>query len=428
VNQLIDDIIENKTKTAYRIGTLVIHKDENVDNKVVFNIVDGQQRCLTLSLIAHAILKNKNDILQNIKKKENFTNYSPRLLNLKFSNDITKYNIQNNYKEIERRVREFDENVIEFFFNKCELVQVVLFEISEAFQFFDSQNTRGKDLEPHDLLKAFHLREMAHLSTEEKLKSVATWESTETKELAELFAIYLFRIKNWSKGYSARYFTKDDVDMFKGISIEEPMSYPFIKLFQIGHFYTENYNKDGNRKIDGQQFDFPFQLDQLILNGKRFFEMIEHYRIMVEKIINTQSNTIDHDLLSDSDINNYKIQRIFKTLSEYEGRNRIGDKYIRMLFDCCLIYYLDKFGIQNISNAIEKFFIWSYTLRLQMQAVQIASVDNYAVGNENLFKIILEAIHHKEIGNIKLEQIHENRSTKTDNILDLFKELFYYEQ
>jgi hypothetical protein len=33
-------------------------------------------------------------------------------------------------------------------------------KVEEAFQLFDSQNTRGKELDPHDLLKAYHLREM----------------------------------------------------------------------------------------------------------------------------------------------------------------------------------------------------------------------------------------------------------------------------
>lgn len=32
--------------------------------------------------------------------------------------------------------------------------------IEEAFQLFDSQNMRGRALDPHDLLKAYHLRAM----------------------------------------------------------------------------------------------------------------------------------------------------------------------------------------------------------------------------------------------------------------------------
>lgn len=53
VNQLIDDILVNTDKSSYRIGTLVLHHD--ADDK--YNIVDGQQRTITLTLIALALIK-----------------------------------------------------------------------------------------------------------------------------------------------------------------------------------------------------------------------------------------------------------------------------------------------------------------------------------------------------------------------------------
>jgi hypothetical protein len=283
VNQLIDDILLHKEKSAYRLGTLVIHKE-----KEIFNIVDGQQRSLTLTLIAYAIIENRTDILQKINPKEDIINYIPKLLNLSFTNDISKFNIQNNYKEIKRRIREFDKESIFFFFFKCELVQIILSDISEAFQFFDSQNSRGKDLEPHDLLKAFHLREMAHLSTEEKQKSVLNWELMETGELSNLFSLYLYRIRNWSKGYPARYFTKDEVDVFKGISPNIQEDYPFAQSFRIVHHYTDNYKNSYHRNIDKNEFEYPFQIDQTIINGKRFFEMIAHYKKVIDNVKSNQ--------------------------------------------------------------------------------------------------------------------------------------------
>lgn len=279
VNQLIDDILLYKDKSAYRLGTLVVHK-ENENDKL--NIVDGQQRTITLTLIADALIKGEK--LKNIKGLADFTT---DLVNLPFSNDISKSNIQNNYKVIERRVNEFDENATLFFFNKCELVEVILTDISEAFQFFDSQNARGKDLEPHDLLKAFHLREMNKSSTEaERLATVESWEAMDTNKLSEMFALYLYRIRNWSKGRSARYFTKNEVDIFKGISPEVQEDYPFAKIFRIAHYYTENYNRSYHKSIDKNKFDYPFQIDQTIINGKRFFEMVAYYDRLIDEITN----------------------------------------------------------------------------------------------------------------------------------------------
>ncbi|GAT63649.1 DUF262 domain-containing protein [Paludibacter jiangxiensis] len=408
VNQLIDDIQCHTDKSAYRLGTVVIHQ-ETVDNLTALNIVDGQQRTITLLLIVMALIRN-----QKLEKIKGLADYQTNLSALEFSNDITIANIQNNYRVIERRINEFDEATILFFFNKCQLVQVTLNEISEAFQFFDSQNARGKDLEPHDLLKAYHLREMNSSSTEAERKQVVEkWEEMDTENLSKLFAQYLFRIRNWSKGASARYFSKNDVDVFKGVSPEVTEDYPFTKMYRIAHYYTEEYNQSMHRNIQQKNFTFPFQLDQTIINGKRFFEMIGYYDGLIKHIKEKQlSSTI-------------------LTMKNSQGYYRTGDKYVRNLFYCGLIYYIDKFGEKELDKAIDKIFIWAFTLRLKLYSVGIDSVDNYALNRAHsrvqLFKCIREAIRPNEILNIKLEVLTEKKSTKTDTIEAFFKEQKYYE-
>jgi hypothetical protein len=427
VNQLIDDILIHKEKSEYRLGTLVLHNHDGV-----FDIVDGQQRTITLTLIAHAIIQKQGKTKEEEKALKNF---DLKRLNLSFANDISKANIQNNFKQIERRIADFDEKLIWFFLEKCTLVKVVLSDISEAFQFFDSQNARGKDLEPHDLLKAFHLREMNNFSTEEeRKKTVEKWESMDTAKLSKLFSQYLFRIRNWSKGHSARYFSKDDVDIFKGVSPDIKENYPFEAMLRIAHFYVEEYNISFHRNIDKNIINFPFQIDETIINGKRFFEMIEHYQIMIDSIKSKEMSE------------KYHILNLIKT---YDGSFRTGDKYIRNLFYCGLIYYIDKFvereleydeqkkeyyykfNDRNLSKAIEKIFVWAYSLRLKLQAVGLDSVDNYALNQGHsqiqLFKIIKEAIKPHEILNLQLETLKENKSSKTEKIVEQFKNLNYYE-
>lgn len=409
VNQLIDDILLHKEKSEYRLGTLVVH---NYDN--IFDIVDGQQRTITLTLIAYAIAQKQN---KTAEEEKAFKSFAPKLLNLPFANDISKANIQNNYKQIERRIADFDEKSIYFFLEKCTLVEVVLEEISEAFQFFDSQNSRGKDLEPHDLLKAFHLREMNNFSTEEeRKKAVEKWENLDTTKLSELFSQYLFRIRNWSNGHSARYFSKNEVDVFKGVSPNIKENYPFAAMLRIAHFYVEEYNRSYHRSIDKREMTFPFQVDETIINGKRFFEMIEHYQIMIDKVKSEEMS---------------EKYPILETIKTYEGSFRTGDKYIRNLFYCGLIYYIDKFGEKDLSKAIDKIFVWAYSLRLKLQAVGLDSVDNFALNKGHsqiqLFKKIRETIKPSNILNLRLEILNENRSSKTEEIVEEFKKLKYYE-
>ena len=61
VNQLIDDVLLHNDKTAYRLGTVVIHRNGSL------NIVDGQQRLYTLSLITAELLKTEmgKKLMQN---------------------------------------------------------------------------------------------------------------------------------------------------------------------------------------------------------------------------------------------------------------------------------------------------------------------------------------------------------------------------
>lgn len=80
--------------------------------------------------------------------------------------------------------------------NNCELIVVITKDISEAFQFFDSQNARGKALYPHDLLKAYHLREMAGVSEEETEKIVKGWEQVSQSNLANLLATISIASRN----------------------------------------------------------------------------------------------------------------------------------------------------------------------------------------------------------------------------------------
>ena len=117
----------------------------------------------------------------------------------------------------------------------------------------------------------------------------------------------------------------------------------------------------------------------------------------------------------------------FKQLATYGGKNRIGDQYIRTLFECALLYYTDKFGNQDLERVLVKLFIWSYSLRLDLQSVQLASVDNRALEWNSVFSIIREATEPKEIYQMYLERTSEIRFSNAEEIKDLFIKLGYYD-
>lgn len=442
VRQLIEDIIIHKDKSAYRIGTAVMYDDkyENKDKREKsIKIVDGQQRLITMSLIANALksIKNKEEYVTKLLSDKEIT-----ILNQTFNSEITKNNIVINYNEIKREVANFTKDEIRFFFEKCELVCITLFDISEAFQFFDSQNARGKDLDPHDLLKAFHLREMLLLPDIEREKCIKDWENRNDEELSELFSQYLFRVRRWSKRKNGRYLNKSNASIFKGVSLDNKTDYPFAYPLKINNVFTDEFNQHLHRKIDNNLQSYPFQIDQVVINGKRFFEMTAFYQHKIDAIQRTYkvnyikdnngNSLIDKDeflkklqFLNTNSTEN-KSYIILETLATYKGRNRTGDRYVRNLFDCALLYYTDKFGTKDLEKVIIKIFIWSYSLRLNKHSVQLASADNKAIEWNSIFTTIREATEPKEVYQIYLPLIDSIRSSNTDKIEELFTNLNYF--
>ncbi|MGE6104446.1 DUF262 domain-containing protein [Aeromonas veronii] len=168
VNQLIDDVLTHRSKQCYRLGTVVLHRDAlKPSYKGELNIVDGQQRLLTLTLLCSLL--------------DHSCEFSTPLLEHAFASRISINNLEHNAKVIENRLVGLKDDerksLLHFVLNKCELIEVTLDDLSEAFQFFDSQNARGKALAPHDLLKAYHLREMMDATEQaERLHHVSLWE------------------------------------------------------------------------------------------------------------------------------------------------------------------------------------------------------------------------------------------------------------
>lgn len=413
VSQLINDIKRESEKdvSAYRLGTIVLHKEYEKDGANYWlNIVDGQQRTITLFLILKAL------------KEIPTSNFNPN-----FTSEISKENIYNNNQFIEQNIATFDIQTINFLLNKCQVVFFILDDVSEAFQFFDSLNSRGKDLEPHDLLKAYHLREFTQDELPEQAKIIDDWEESDENDdsgenkLSFLFSDVLFRIKNWSMLRSARNFSKNDIGLFKGLNLAKH-HYPHSERLRMINFVV-------NEVKHYHKVDYPFQLSEPIINGKNFFEMIKHYAHLYNNYRQFTSSTSESEIYTLFDdctqlhLNSLS-QSIFNALNYSPNRHRTGDQYIRMMFDCALLFYFDKFGISEINRAIERLFAWAYSLRMHLQAVRLASIDNYAIGQYEglnhgiqVFSIIRNALHPNEVLN-ELQQLKAPRLVNKDDKLN----------
>lgn len=405
VNQLISDLITFRNKKQYRLGTLVLHNNE---------IVDGQQRIITLVLLITQLL----DTLKDEKVKSSYKGIESKVKSfskhISFHNRYSLHNVVENVHIIERRKMDLDQEFLDFLLTKCEFVVVELKSISEAFQFFDSQNARGKDLEAHDLLKAYHLREIVSLSDVDTA-NIDEWQSIPTEFLKDVF-VTIFRAKRWSKGLWARYFTKSYTGVFKGISLTDGKRYPFYQMEIMAHIFSSMYNNDPTRIIDGNHLDYPFNLDDQIINGSRFFDMIRHYMHLYQHIKDLK------DILPEQS----EAGEILRQIDDYDGASRTGDKYVKEMFYTLLLYYIDRFGEEELDKVIPQFFIWSYNIRLRLTAVQLATIDNYATESNSLFIQVYNAQTPYDIINLDIEGVTNKQCSGCEMIKEKFKEYNKY--
>lgn len=374
VIQLLDDLYENiylkKNNAVYRIGSIIIHQKDGINN-----IVDGQQRLVTLSLILHYL--GERDVL---------------LQNEKFDHQISKSNIEFNYQQIENWFRSktiIKEDFLRKIKQSCELVLVTVFNEDEAFQLFDSQNSRGKPLYPHDLLKAFHLREMEKdLHSESEMeKYTEKWEEYIMKEgnpLLEILQEHLFRIRNWTKGKKKYFFTKNDIHEFKGVSLNITKQFRYETSLRILDGAVGNAQNDRLLKNFNISQFFPFQISMPIINGKAFFDYVFHY-------IELKSELFSEDLNKDFFMFNKDY------CFGYYGWWRTGDEKVRNMYENICLHFADRFDVQYLSGTFYKeFYRNSYQLRLVNGSINEISTMNF-YNAQKFFPLIEDSYSPEEL-------------------------------
>ena len=145
--------------------------------------------------------------------------------------------------------------------------------------------------------------------------------------------------------------------------------------------------------------------------------MIKYYG----NIFRTFKSDIDKVVFNSSASNEYiSAYNVLTKLNSYGTKYRIGDVYIRQLFNAILLLYIDKFGFEQIDKAVRKFFCFAYGIRLEKYAVTLAAIDNAAVASE-LIQKIRDANDPYEVINLPYYKI-ENEA---DNADEEIKELYY---
>lgn len=203
ISQLIEDIadhLSNGDQHPYYIGTLVVHKRD--DGR--FEVIDGQQRFTTLSLIA-TYLKNSGLYSMNWFERTNISfecrphssstfdalcmleGKSTETLNQEqYNSDIVKgYNlIAKAFKNLDKREKKIDKQAFcRYLFGQVLIMRVRVPEKTDLNHYFEVMNNRGEQLEKHEVLKAKLMAKLNEKSDEQASKVLnIVWEACANME------------------------------------------------------------------------------------------------------------------------------------------------------------------------------------------------------------------------------------------------------
>lgn len=380
----------------YRVGTVILYRESKAEpcereNDTKYAVVDGQQRLLSFLLLKRCLDPN----------------FTCKLLSAKFSDKVTQKNLHKNYKAIREWFAFASAGMREDFKHAMkkhlEVVVITVDEISEAFQLFDSQNSRGRALYPHDLLKAYHLRVISGKKGEER--AVEEWEAKDPKAIAELFRDYLFPIWHWARRRKCVGFTAADIDLYKGVEPDSEYAYAY------------RVRRTGAR----------YQITEPFPAGRDFFKMVHHYMQMLKDLkqeiaVNPALQKVKEILIASSgrDKKNTLITSA-EELDEALDRQPVGFRHACRLFFCALLCYYDRFGVLD-APAVKRLFTWAMMLRVNMQHLGFASINKYAIGERDpqkdqytnvipVLSMIVSARKHTEISDISLKVDVEPRQS-----------------
>lgn len=176
INQLIQDVLDTQDKHSgnlpmppYYIGTLVVY--ERADGS--FEVIDGQQRFTTLTLLAMCLkrmLASAGNSIQmewfnqpNLtfesrpKSTHTFTTLGQGVALNKLRNDEYNQELLNGFELLEKGLRAMGNKLqafSEYLFDKVQIIRVSVPKDTDLNHYFEVMNNRGEQLEKHEVVKA----------------------------------------------------------------------------------------------------------------------------------------------------------------------------------------------------------------------------------------------------------------------------------
>ena len=201
ITQLIQDIVDyilkskDTLKPKYYIGSLIAY-ERKLEGGVIYETIDGQQRLTTLTILLNVIKKEYPTIDLSWYKKLNLSFDSRKVASNTLSyifngesldNKECNVAIQQGYYDAKKSLAKIlsdnkltIEDFCHYFFEKVTILRVLVPEDTDLNHYFEIMNSRGEQLEKHEILKA----KMLEILEDDNLKYAFNliWEATSNME------------------------------------------------------------------------------------------------------------------------------------------------------------------------------------------------------------------------------------------------------
>lgn len=344
LKQLIEDINDVQVNKNYYIGSLIVAR-----NKDYFEVIDGQQRLTSLFLLLSYLGFNLNKKLSfECRERSNYTlNNLHKFLDGTLANDDSDLNnieptITQGIKAIRDCLKE--KKIIKEEFLK-KLSQVILYrievpEFTDLNRYFEIMNTRGEQLEQHDILKA---NLIGYLSNEKDRRIFSKiWDACsemtgyvqmnfDKKSRETIFK------KSWQELPSNNWCDYEPISTYSSDKTESYLIDDIVKSDFIVDYYEETAN-DNSRK----RFDSIIEFKHFLLHVIRIF-------ISTKKITGTLDEKLLNNLLDDKkllkDFNKVINEGVEQGNGVRENKELFSKTFILYLLRCRFLF--DKYIIKR---------------------------------------------------------------------------------
>lgn len=339
--QMNADLNQNNPE-KYLLGSLILYKND----KDEFEVVDGQQRLVSLALILLCLekLTNKNATIDFLKDSTFAHSESKKHIKENYDFIVSWFSSKKGWKieESEKHKKDDIQKYGELLKNKIEFICILAPSLDDAFIFFDSVNAKGMRLEAYDLIKAFHLRALEDYSakTKDSKSSLTAYFAKEFEKLAKekdgenlkiLFNDTLTPARQW-----IRYNTNkipSEMDIYEEFCTEIPQRFkssPLIAKDSLG--VLQNF-----------------------VGGVDFFEYLAHFHRLY-----TQLQSVE----------------FYKGLEAIDWAS--GFIYNRHIYIMATLTYLDKFPNGKVDYMLRLIARAVFALRCSIDRIRIETARDFA--------------------------------------------------